>query len=100
AAGAWEFREDRRSRQVRSWREPGGEASSTMISGRWSFREGVIYLDHEDNVLRRTFRPICWRLGIAAMGQTAFITQEVTADKIIVATPNQWNEVWTRDRGD
>jgi hypothetical protein len=95
------FRPDREC-LYEEWLAPhdGPRTLHCSITGRWSLPDGVIYLDHERNAVRRALRPLAWRIGIGILGQTAFITESVTADQIIIATPNPWTETYTRAPAD
>jgi hypothetical protein len=76
------------------------ELSDGPDAGRWSLSDGVIYLDAEENPIRRTIRPIGSRLGFRFSGRLPLVTECASADRIVIPAPNGNRDVWTRDRGD
>jgi hypothetical protein len=100
-SGTAEFGADRQGWLERADPIHGPAGYKGSVAGHWSLQEGVIYFDFEANPIRRKFRPLCYRyrLGITVGSQSAYVTESVSTDKVVICNPNGWSEVWTRDRG-
>jgi hypothetical protein len=83
----------------RRWRPLDPGVLHESIAGRWSLREGVIYVDLERNPVRRGVRPLAYRVGIDVQTQYAFVVESVTADTLIIGSPNG-DETWIRAPAD
>jgi hypothetical protein len=94
--GRWEFGPDRQTFLGEAAPGPSGIDMGYGVSGRWSFRDGVIRIDTEPSAVRRALRPVAARLNIYVGRVQSFAVTEVTADQLVTEYSSGGSQVWTR----
>jgi hypothetical protein len=73
---------------------------SGELDGRWSIRDGKIYIDQESNAVRRVVRPWARLLRVDVKSLTASPLKSVTDDEFVIVDALGTQYTWTRDHGD